>query len=64
MKEHSEMFRFEILAQLTSVLTVEDEERIHIDDVVIFTSLIFEKAMPDLRKEEEPRFGDFSRRSC
>ena len=35
MKEHREMFRFEILAQLASALTVADEERIHIYDVVV-----------------------------
>jgi hypothetical protein len=28
------------------------------------TGLIFGKAKPDLRREEEPRFGDFSRCSC
>jgi hypothetical protein len=35
MKEHSEMFRSEILTQLVSALTVADEECIHIDDVVV-----------------------------
>jgi hypothetical protein len=34
------------------------------NSTLIFTGLIFEKAKPDLRREEEPRFGDFSRRSC
>jgi FCD domain-containing protein len=29
-----------------------------------FTGLIFGKAKPDLRREEDPRFGDFFRRSC
>jgi len=29
-----------------------------------FTGLTFAKAKPDLRREEDPRFGDFSRCSC
>ena len=29
-----------------------------------FTDLIFGKAKPDLRREEDLRFGDFSRCSC
>jgi CRP-like cAMP-binding protein len=29
-----------------------------------FTGLTFAKAEPDLRREEDPRFGDFSRCSC
>jgi hypothetical protein len=29
-----------------------------------FTGLIFGKAKRDLRREEDPRYGDFSRRSC
>ena len=29
-----------------------------------FTGLTFAKAKRDLRREEDPRFGDFSQRSC
>ena len=31
---------------------------------IIPAGLTFAKAKPDLRREEDPRFGDFSRCSC
>ena len=34
------------------------------DNTFTFTGLIFGKAKRDLRREEDPRFGDFFRSSC
>jgi hypothetical protein len=46
-------------AQETDRLSAKCESK-----TLTFTGLIFGKAKRDLRREEDPRFEDFSRRSC